>query len=456
MLKEIVVANKNYVSMDVNPEETLDQTAIKVIRYDCPPFLLPIRLTSMDNEVQLRFEMTGGVRMAYMPMRMKKWELNQLLEQMLIPFRDSADWFLDYHNIYLDRNYIMVNQENFKINYIYMPYEKKVQTEEQIMRFFGDLVMEVELQDDPAYIATLLRSIMGRESSILAFSNIVMDHAKVLKGSPDAPKENTVQPLSTVKREEIPNNGNFMSVRRTVPEPPVEKKVSSPTSAVPTARGEFGKSNLADSIEMELFGETSKEKNKKAGKAEKHTKAGEEKKSKGLFGKLLGGDKKSKKEDLTPQTGSLGPDAPIMPAPKGYPQNMAVIQPDYGMEGKTEFVISEEVDTGGLRLSLESSSIDNMPGSIELDMSKGYAVVGRYDKTGKLSADFNFDMSLTFIGRRHMRFEKSEEGFFIIDLESKNHTYLNGEELLPNYRYPLNKGDRIMITKKYSIIYKVC
>ena len=93
---------------------------------------------------------------------------------------------------------------------------------------------------------------------------------------------------------------------------------------------------------------------------------------------------------------------------------------------------------------------------INLDLNKGYAVIGRYDKTGKLSADFNFDMSLTYIGRRHARFELSGEDVYIIDLESKNHTFLNNEELLPNRRYLLHKDDRIMITQKYGIVYQVC
>ena len=123
----------------------------------------------------------------------------------------------------------------------------------------------------------------------------------------------------------------------------------------------------------------------------------------------------------------------------------------------TEIEDDDEIEsTDTLRMRLESSAVDNVPELIELDMSKVCVVVGRVDKTGKMSADFNFDMSLTYIGRRHARFEKVGEDFFMIDLESKNHTYLNGEELLPNRRYPIHKGDRITFTKKYAITYRVC
>ena len=55
MLNEVMIANKNYASVVVENRKRLDLIAINVIRYDCPSFLLPIRLVSIDNEVQLRY-----------------------------------------------------------------------------------------------------------------------------------------------------------------------------------------------------------------------------------------------------------------------------------------------------------------------------------------------------------------------------------------------------------------
>lgn len=66
MLNEVMIANKNYASVVVEDRKRLDLIAINVIRYDCPSFLLPIRLVSIDNEVQLRYEILGGIRLAYM------------------------------------------------------------------------------------------------------------------------------------------------------------------------------------------------------------------------------------------------------------------------------------------------------------------------------------------------------------------------------------------------------
>lgn len=452
MLNEVMIANKNYASVVVKDPKRLDKTALNVIRYDCPSFLLPIRLVRIDNEIQLRYEIFGGIRLAYMSLQMKKQELNQLLYQLLTPYTDCADWFLDFHNIYLDRNYIMVDQNDLRVRYVYMPYGSNMQTEEQIMRFFCDLVMDVELQDDQAYIATLLRSIMGKDASLTVFADLIRTNIKdkeLAQVSAEMPKQAPVQ----VKHQSVTPTPLDIAAEKSIPQSAGEPEK------------EFGVNDLAGAIGAGLFGESGgstdkkakKKANKKADKkADKKEKPPKE--SKGLFGMLRGNEKKPKKGAAESNEADNSDKTDVSNvAGNVRRQNQAEMQQGFVMDDfKTEIFDEEEPASGMLRLRLENAQISNIPSTIDLDMRNGYAVIGRYDKTGKLSADFNFDMSLTFIGRRHARFEMSGSDMYIIDLESKNHTYLNNEELLPNRRYLLHKGDRIMITKKYGIIYQVC
>ncbi len=432
MLNEVMIANKNYTSVVVEDRKKLDLVALKVIRYDCPPFLLPIHLVSIDNEIQLRYEILGGIRLAYMTLQMGKNELNKLLNQLLLPYVDCADWFLDFHNIYLDRNYIMIDQNDFKVKYVYMPYGYRIQTEEAVLKFFCDLVASVHLHDDEAYIATLFRCLIGEDASITAFADLVRENLK---------KEESA---SVQMSKQTP-------IMTPVSVPAQEKR--EPQSTEPDVSKEFGKVDLTDSISAGLFGENEKASNKKAAKKEKQP---------NFFGRLLGGEKKSKKGSFDPSelnnkdnTGSVK--MPEAVDNLGSLEKLIEPQQNFALDiDKTEISEEEEALSGVLRLRLERAQVDNIPNMINLDLNKGYAVIGRYDKTGKLSADFNFDMSLTYIGRRHARFELSGEDVYIIDLESKNHTFLNNEELLPNRRYLLHKDDRIMITQKYGIVYQVC
>lgn len=446
MLSEIVAANKNYAVITVNKQDVLDKTAIRVIKNDCPTFVQPIRLVSIDNEIQLRFEIQGGIRLAYISMHMRKSELNKLLYQMLTPFKECADFFLDYHYIYLDRNYIMVNQSDYKITYIYMPNIPNQNTEEKIMKFFADFVMEIDLQDDPAYITKLIRCIMSRDATVLTLLQLVNEN------SISNENRNSIQidfEEMPAKENRIPISEHHEMEKQNTTE--VKKEVTTEDNK---PEKEFGKESISDVIGAGLFGDMENKDKKKKDKKEKET----GKKAKGFLGKLLENNKKPNKAETTVQernsqnvknSGFPGIDEQL---------NLSDAT-DYVMESSvTEINEDEEQNrsTDRLRLKLEKSLVENVPPFIEIDLSKGYAVVGRYDKSGKLSADYNFDMSLTFIGRRHMRFEKSGEEFYLIDLESKNHTYLNNEELLPNRRYTIHSNDRITITQKYAITYKVC
>lgn len=441
MLNEVMIANKNYASVVVEDRKRLDLIAINVIRYDCPAFLLPIRLVSIDNEVQLRYEILGGIRLAYMALQMNKHELDKLLYQLLLPYVDCADWFLDFHNIYLDRNYIMVDQSNLTVRYIYMPYTDRIQSEEEVLQFFRDLVASVTLQDDEAYIATLLRCIIGKDASITVFADLVKENLK----KEEMPTGNKgAAPVQVTRQIPAPT---------TVPSPPpIEKSVSQSVEIEAEVDKAYKENKLVNSIGEGLFGENEKGPDKKTAKKEKQN----------FFGRLLGSDKKNKKD-------AFALSEPGNQDRIGAPNIMAALENERHVETFAEkqqnsaaedynTEISDDVEdlSGILRLRLERAQVDNIPNVIDLDIRKGYAVIGRYDKTGKLSADFNFDMSLTFIGRRHVRFELSGEDVYIIDLESKNHTYLNNEELLPNRRYLLHTGDRITITQKYGIVYQVC
>ncbi len=470
MLNEVMIANKNYASVVVEDRKKLDTIAMQVIRYDCPQFLLPIRLVGIDNEIQLRYEITGGIRLAYMPLQMNRNDLNKLLNQLLLPYVDCADWFLDFHNFYLDRNYMMVEQNDFKVKYIYLPYGYMSQTDEQILRFFCDLVMDVELQEDQAYITTLLRCLMGKDASVTAFANLIKENLR----QQEAQTGNNVV-VSAQLSDNVPVKASIVT---SAPEP--EETENAPQPAERVSKNEYGMRDLANFIEEGLFGENEKnfEKkpvNKKAIAKKTSAKKISEKKAeekkltdkkpketKNFLGRLLGTEKKSSKE-------TVGQSEPYKRDDAGNANIQAVVKIERNMESpineqrnyeldtyKTELSNDDEEISGMLRLRLERAQVDNIPNQIDLDLRKGYAVIGRYDKTGKLSADFNFDMSLTFIGRRHARFELSGEEMYIIDLESKNHTYLNQEELLPNRRYLLHKGDRITLTQKYGIVYMVC
>ena len=71
MLTDVVIANKSYTKLTVPAGSQTDQIALRVIRRDCPDFLLPIKVMEIDGELEIRYELLEGVRLSYFPKKMK-------------------------------------------------------------------------------------------------------------------------------------------------------------------------------------------------------------------------------------------------------------------------------------------------------------------------------------------------------------------------------------------------
>lgn len=66
----------------------------------------------------------------------------------------------------------------------------------------------------------------------------------------------------------------------------------------------------------------------------------------------------------------------------------------------------QDGDDGTLRLRLVDGAGYDCPRLVEIDLSQGFATVGRRDKNNQAQSDYSFDASLSFISRRHFRVER--------------------------------------------------
>ena len=54
MLKEEIIANKGYAVFHVGENDQIDEIAVRVLKQDCPDFLLPIKTISIDGKAVIR------------------------------------------------------------------------------------------------------------------------------------------------------------------------------------------------------------------------------------------------------------------------------------------------------------------------------------------------------------------------------------------------------------------
>ena len=190
MLTDVVIANRNYTRLSVAENETVDEIALKVMKQDCPDFLLPIRTLEIDGEMEIRYEQQEGVRLCYSSLKMSKKEFTALLENMLMPFKVCDDWFLDYHNILLDANYILLGRNDHSVKYIYVPVAEYARNDGEIVDFFSNLVLKADIQDDSRFCIELLRVLKGDNSNLMTLLDFISrgSAAPAKEQAPEAPR----------------------------------------------------------------------------------------------------------------------------------------------------------------------------------------------------------------------------------------------------------------------------
>ncbi|HII84879.1 MAG TPA: FHA domain-containing protein [Methanobacterium subterraneum] len=75
-------------------------------------------------------------------------------------------------------------------------------------------------------------------------------------------------------------------------------------------------------------------------------------------------------------------------------------------------------------------------------------VFGREDFVGVLVAD-----DLLFIGKKHFKISKKDDGFYIKDLKTKNGTKINSKDLKGHESVRLHDGDNILVADVLNIRY---
>lgn len=475
MLQDVVIANKTYVKLNISSEEQLDSIAVKVIKQDTPEFLLPIKMININGEIEVRYELGSRMRMGYLSESMTKQEFIILLEGLVKPFKICNDWFLDYHNFYLDKDYITVGRTYSDVKYVYIPNQSYGNDEDKIMDFFKNFILNINLKDDPMYVMNLYRRLNERGASLVSIMDYIANdiNEESTNAQFSAPPLSKT-PASLPEQEKIETAGGWGNILSKASSKEEETKTSSTesmsTSSTSESSGvEFGQNDMRGGLINNLFGEKEEEIPKK--KFGFSTKTGKEKKTaketpketpknKGnksggflsgfLSGKKSAGEKqKTGVEQLisTPQQQTKQETEPVMVVP--YQDDM-----------DNTFIADEDepASVGNkLVLQLDEAGGYQFPKYIEIDLNRGFATIGRYDKSGNPQGDYNFDASLSFISKRHLRIEKRGEQCFIIDLAfDKNGTMLNGDVLAANMAYPITSGDRIVFSKKHRITYRVC
>ena len=474
----------NYLNIPLTEPVQIDEIAVKTINSDCPNFLIPFQLLEVNGVQQLKYKLINTIALEYIDSSYTKKDFIKLFMNLLNPMIKGKEWFLDYHCFCIDPKYVYIDRINNLVSYIYVPEASYKNTDAEIFAFIKNEFIKMTITDDSKFqvelfqffakdgvtlidLYKLLQSEQGSAPSVspAAAAAPVPAVAPAPAAAPaPAPAPAPVNapavapaaaPAPAPKAEKHSLFGSKPKEEKPAPAP---VPVAAPSPA-PNAPGVVNNNEIID----QLFGDSSsgkkKDKKEKPEKAPKPEKEKKEKKSGGLFGKKKNDDLSFMEGVNEPQSAPAAAPAPAQGgfAPVDYSQpafemkQESIYTPDDGVTATLDDFVNK---TGSAHLALVSAPIAGAFPRIELDASRQYITIGRRS-SDEIQPDIAFPTEFKFIGRKHARIQNDNGRFFLIDLGSKNHTFLNGTMLVPNQPYELTSGAEITFTESMPVKYRV-
>jgi len=103
------------------------------------------------------------------------------------------------------------------------------------------------------------------------------------------------------------------------------------------------------------------------------------------------------------------------------------------------------LDTGVIQLTPTVNTLEPM--QIDLSGTDGY-VIGRSDARSTFIPDVDLVIYSALergVSRRHATFVRNQGSLYVIDLNSVNGTFINGNRLQADVPYPLHNGDSLKL-----------
>ena len=98
-------------------------------------------------------------------------------------------------------------------------------------------------------------------------------------------------------------------------------------------------------------------------------------------------------------------------------------------------------------LEIQVGGVEGREFKIDAPGSEGY-IIGRSDNDREYLTDIDladFDARNKGVSRRHAVLVRYKGQVYVLDLQSVNGTFLNGERLLSEVPYPIQAGDRLSL-----------
>lgn len=449
---------KEYLVYQKRDSEDLDTFTTEMLSNNRIPGLVPFSYIQMDQSISMKYNITGLVSLeTYLENTVKKGQFLKILKSLCDAVMQAEDYMLDVSAYVFDETYIFADPETFQAHMVVLPVRHESVAPED---FFKKLLFDVKYDqtEDCTYVASLMNLLRG--DGEFSFSTFKEELARFQSQGGFQGKEikGAVAVEKPEQRKQIPAGEGLVNQGQ------MEKRASADTGrrGTPTWTGTKEAEERKEWLDILFSGEEEEPEKKKRGLfSKKEKKEKEDKKEKGLkrfFGKkgekekentlvrlgeenplkglaipgmdMLGGS--YGKEEFSQHQNAEGFSAfgrePV-PVPA---QNVNIPQMDAGQEdfGETEYYGEDMEET--LMIGQEESSPRAGFTLYRCSTEETFEIRGEVIRIGRSPSISEICLSGNRgIGRTHAILYVRDGNVYIADNNSKNKTYVDGEQVRP-------------------------
>lgn len=402
-LKYEMGGSGNYLSASLSEE--INTYQLKMIENNKINGILPISAMMMNGVYKLQYDITGKSRFIDV---LNKGNCSgeaakRVLRSITYALVHAEDYLLTYKQFLLEKEYVYLDEKG-EACFVYLPFSHKtVTTPEDIQNFIKRLLLEHFTADGNTFFLNLLRYISMPEYSLAGLQKKLETEAEnaIEQVAVNTPKEVTPQPLFQYKEPEVAKQ----EVK--------EEKKASVSGVAPVFS--FAVPGMAEPMAMPNKKEEKKEEKKKEKKPS-------------FFESLKGGSKaKEKKEEVFVGKEVLA---------EKRENKVARNEPEW-RGTQIGFGVQENKGTitMGDMTATVLACIRHNGNKIPLDHFPFYV--------GREEGDYRIPRPR--VSGKHLYFTEQEGRFFVVDDNSTNHTYVNGQRIAPYTATEIVSGDTIRL-----------
>ena len=497
-MKEFYYENQGsaiYLVAELNSEDTLDAISLGMLTHNDIPGFAKANFSQINDKKIVRFDVTAKIPVSqYLMSRVKKSGFLSILAGIVSSIISAEEYMLDASSFVLDLNYIFIDISTKKIAMICLPVEN-IDKHPNICDFFRSLVLGVkfDLNENNDYVATLLNYLndssmfnpagfysllkgLNEDSANVKRQNVTEEvfqiHDQSLSATPskvDPPKKtigtvpspDLVQRPVQVQSNQLPLQTMGNSIQSNAMQAPMN---ISPTKKAPDVLS--GEKEISWLYLMQHYNKENAALYKAQKARKKATKSG----------KKQAPNKKASPSKTTKATENISfavpgavqqplnqPNADVSQILKAVPQSPSAqqiyetIKPQSQQMRSTDFRPADFGDT-----IFADSDDQNENTSLFMQNDQSQKVIPtlirkRNNERIKINVDvFRIGRDSSFnnyavtdnryIGHTHCHIISRDGEFFLVDDNSKNHTFLDGQQIPPSTEIKLSHGQKFRLS----------